>query len=280
MVREVKGQGLIHLLVGDSSRIHCDLLAEALKRDPCLRIVGSTSSSHELLEIATYRTPNVVIISANLDDNPLGGIATMREFHEAFPSIPAITLLDSPKSEIVLDAFRAGARGIFNKHESVESLCKCVRVVYEGQVWASTRELTFALEALASTVKIRAVNAFGTDLLTKREHEVVGCTAEGLTNREIGARLGLSPHTIKNYLLRIFDKLGVSNRVELLRLTLCQGGSGGRLPANPVPAGGGERVSSPGPRSADQGARDSGASWVEFDPHDEGESHALRENFR
>jgi DNA-binding NarL/FixJ family response regulator len=264
MAGDVKGQGPIHLLVGDSSRIHCDLLAEALKRDDYLRIVGSTSSSHELFEIATNQPPDAVIISANIDDDPLGGIATLREFHEAYPSIPAITLLDSPKSETVLDAFRAGARGIFNKQESVESLCKCVRVVYEGQVWASTREVTFALEALACTPKIRAVNAFGMHLLTKREREVVGCTAEGLTNWEIAARLGLSRHTIKNYLLRIFDKLGVSNRVELLHLTLCQAGLGGCLPADSVPAGGGERVSSPGPRSADPRARDSGAAWDEI----------------
>ena len=212
----------IHVLVGDNSRIHSHLLAEALKRDPCLRIVGSASSSQEFLEIATLQSPDVVIVSANLDDDPMGGMTTLREFHEAHPQIPAVILVDSPKREIVLDAFRSGARGIFSKHESLETLCKCVRVVYEGQVWASSREVQFALEALSSAPTIRAINAGGLNLLSRRELEVVHFLAEGLTNREIGARLGLSRHTIKNYLLKIFDKLGVSNRVELLFLTLSQ----------------------------------------------------------
>lgn len=219
---ELHSQGPIHVLVGDNSRIHSHLLAEALKRDPRLQIVGSASSSSEFLDIAARRLPDVVIISANLDDDPLGGMPTLRSFHEAHPQTPAVILLDSPKKEIVLEAFRAGARGIFSKHESLETLCRCVRVVYEGQVWASSREIKFALEALSSAPTIRAINAGGLNLLSRRELQVVHYLAEGLTNREIGARLGLSRHTIKNYLLKIFDKLGVSNRVELLFLTLSQ----------------------------------------------------------
>jgi DNA-binding CsgD family transcriptional regulator len=93
-------------------------------------------------------------------------------------------------------------------------------VVHDGQVWASSSEVKFALEALSSAPTIRAINAAGSNLLSRREMQVVHYLAEGLTNREIGERLGLSRHTIKNYLLKIFDKLGVSNRVELLFLTL------------------------------------------------------------
>jgi len=224
---EPYNQRPIDVLVGDNSRIHSHLLAEALKRDLRLRIVGSASSSQEFLEIARHHNPSVVIISANLDDDPTGGMNTLREFHEIYPQIPAIILVDSPKREIVLDAFRAGARGIFSKHESLETLCKCVRVVHEGQVWANSREVRFALEALSSAPTIRAINAGGLNLLSPRELQVVHYLAEGLTNREIGARLGLSRHTIKNYLLKIFDKLGVSNRVELLFLTLSQPTSAG-----------------------------------------------------
>lgn len=219
---ELHNQGPIHVLVGDNSRIHSHLLADALKRDHRLRIVGSASSSREFLEIGSLHRPDVAIVSASLDDDPVGGMVTLREFHDTHRDIPAIMLLDSSKREIVLDAFRSGARGIFSKHESLETLCKCVRVVYEGQVWASSGELKFALEALSSAPTIRTVNTGGLKLLSRRELQVVHCLAEGLTNREIGSRLGLSRHTIKNYLLKIFDKLGVSNRVELLFLTLSQ----------------------------------------------------------
>jgi DNA-binding CsgD family transcriptional regulator len=81
-------------------------------------------------------------------------------------------------------------------------------------------QVAFAVEALASSPTVRAVDARGLNLLSKREMEVVHSLAEGLTNREIAERLGLSQHTIKNYLFRVFDKLGVSSRVELLFMTL------------------------------------------------------------
>lgn len=217
---ELHSRKPIRVLVVHNSRIHGDLLAQALKSDRRLHIVGSASNSCELLGFATYQLPDTVIISANLDDDPMGGVATLREFHEAHPEIPAVIMLDCPKRESVLEAFRAGARGIFSKDQSLEMLCKCVRVVHEGQIWASSRQVTFALEALSSAPTIRATNTGGLSLLSRRELQVVHYLAEGLSNNEIGERLGLSRHTIKNYLLKIYDKLGVSNRVELLFLTL------------------------------------------------------------
>jgi len=131
-------------------------------------------------------------------------------------------LLDSSKREVIVDAFRSGAKGVFSRHESLETLCKCVRCVHEGQVWADSRQMSYAVEALASSPTVRAVDANGLSLLSKRELEVVHCLTEGMTNKEIAERLGLSQHTIKNYLFRVFDKLGVSNRMELMFLTLSQ----------------------------------------------------------
>jgi two-component system, NarL family, nitrate/nitrite response regulator NarL len=221
---EFYSQSPIQVLVGDTSRINSHLLASALKRDHRLLIIGAASSSREFLESAARQTPDVVIISAHFDDDPLGGMVTLREFHEDHPTIPAVMLLDSPRREVVIDAFRAGARGIFNKHESLKTLCKCVRVVYEGQIWANSCEITFALEALSSAPTSRTMNVGGLNLLSPRELQVVHYLAEGLTNREIGEQLGLSRHTVKNYLLKIFDKLGVSNRVELVFLKLSQPG--------------------------------------------------------
>jgi DNA-binding NarL/FixJ family response regulator len=215
-------QSPIHVLVCDNSRIHSNLLAEALSRDHRLLIVGAASSSQEFFKDARLQTPDVVIISAQLDDDPFGGMAILREFHETHPTIPAVILLDAPRREVVLDAFRAGARGIFNKHESLKMLCKCVRVVFEGQVWAGSSEVIFALEALSSVPTSRCKDVGGLNLLSPRELQIVNYLAEGLTNREIAESVGLSRHTIKNYLMKIFDKLGVSNRVELVFLKLAQ----------------------------------------------------------
>jgi two-component system, NarL family, nitrate/nitrite response regulator NarL len=215
-----KSPSPIRVVLAAEDSIHSRLLADALKHDQCLKIVAVAPNSREFRSIADRTSPEVVILSIHLDDDPKGGIAALREFRNSHPQTPAIIMLDSPRREIVLDAFRAGAQGIFSEHESLESLRKCVRVVFEGQVWATSREVKLALQALASVRSPQALNAGGLNLLTPRERQVVDLLAEGLTNREIGERLDLSRHTIKNYLLKIFDKLGVSNRVELLFLTL------------------------------------------------------------
>jgi DNA-binding CsgD family transcriptional regulator len=159
----------------------------------------------------------------------------IRDLKAARQEMKIVVLLDSSKREVVLDAFRWGASGLFSRHEALETLSKCVRRVYEGQIWASTQQVGFVVDALASAPTVRAVGADGLNLLSKRELEVVRCLADGLTNREIAKRLGLSQHTIKNYLFRVFDKLGVSNRLELLFLTLSQPDAAGLAkPGSPI----------------------------------------------
>lgn len=212
----------IRVLVADDTRIHTQLLADVLKRDTGLHVSSSESGSETLIAAAKTRSCDVLVVSSNLDEQLGRGFEVLRELRSACPEIRAVMLLDSSKSDVVLNAFRAGAKGIFSKHESVDTLCKCVRSVHRGQIWANSQQMALAVEALASSPKIRAVDARGLNLLSKRELEVVRGLSEGLTNREIAERLGLSQHTIKNYLFRLFDKLGVSSRVELLFMTLSQ----------------------------------------------------------
>jgi DNA-binding NarL/FixJ family response regulator len=220
------GEQSIRVLVADDTHIHSQLLADALRRDPALEVVGAVSHLRDLLEAASAADVHVAVISSNLDEEPLRGLQALRELRASRPEFRAIILLDSSKREVVVEAFRAGARGVFSRHESLETLCKCVHRVHEGQIWANSEQFSFAVEALAASPTLRAVGANGLSLLSKREMDVVRCLAEGLTNREIAERLGLSQHTIKNYLFRVFDKLGVSNRLELLFLTLNQPGAG------------------------------------------------------
>jgi len=211
---------VIRVAVADSTYIHTQLLAEALERDPELKVVAAPSV--ELIETATVHNADVCVVSSHLDEDPARGLEVLRKLRVALPKVKAIVLLDSSKREVILEAFQAGARGVFSRHESLETLCKCVRQVHAGQIWANSQQMSFAVEALAATPTVRAVNAKGLNLLSKRELEVVRSLADGLTNREIADRLGLSQHTIKNYLFRVFDKLGVSSRMELLCLTLSQ----------------------------------------------------------
>jgi two-component system nitrate/nitrite response regulator NarL len=210
--------GVIRVVVADDTSIHTQLLAGALERDPGLKVVAAQSTG--LVETARLHNADVGVVSSNLDEDPLRSFEVLRELRAAVPKIKAVVLLESSKREIILEAFQAGAKGVFSRDESLETLCQCVRQVHAGQIWANSQQMSFAVEALASTPVVRAVGANGLSLLSKRELEVVRLLAEGLTNREIAERMVLSQHTVKNYLFRVFDKLGVSSRMELLCLTL------------------------------------------------------------
>ncbi len=105
--------------------------------------------------------------------------------------------------------------------EPFEVLCECIRRVRAGQIWVANRHLHWLVDALAERRSVRLVSAAGNKLLTSRQEEVVGMVGEGMTVPEISSKLHLSRHTVKNHLFRIYDKLGVSNRVELVLYAMC-----------------------------------------------------------
>jgi DNA-binding NarL/FixJ family response regulator len=212
----------IHVLVSDDTRVHTELLADALRRDGSLQVTTSHSGSEGLIGRRDLNDVDVLLLSSTLDEQPGRGFEVVRGLHASHNYVPAVMLLDSTKHDAVLEAFRSGARGVLGRHESVGIFSKCLRRVHEGQIWANSEQIAILTHALASSQSICAVDARGLNLLSKRELEIVGSVAQGLTNQEIAKRLKLSPHTIKNCLFRIFDKLGVSNRVELLLMTMSQ----------------------------------------------------------
>jgi two-component system, NarL family, nitrate/nitrite response regulator NarL len=214
--------GTISVLVADNSPFHTQLLAEALGRDHSLQVISSDLNAASLVAAGRNQRIDVFVLSAFAEDDAQRGCAILHEVREAHPHARAVILLDSSKQDSVLEAFRAGAKGVFDRHASLDMLCKSIRRIHGGQIWANCEQMTLVVEALASAPKVRAVDADGLNLLSRRELEVVRDLAVGLTNREIAQHLGLSQHTVKNHLFRIFDKLGVSSRIELLFLTLSQ----------------------------------------------------------
>jgi len=135
-------------------------------------------------------------------------------------------LLGSYDRDLVANAFRSGAKGLFAFSEyPFRLLCKCIQSVHHGQVWANSEQLQYLIEVVTQVPSLRMVNALGVKLLTPREEQVVALVADGLSNREVAHELCLSEHTIKKYLFRIFDKLGISSRVELVLYAVSHGGA-------------------------------------------------------
>jgi len=220
VTRASKSEKTISLLVADENPMACQLLAGSLARKSNLNVVGAAVCLDEVREVLKRAHPQVAIVSTNLKDGPMSGFELLRNLRITHPETRVILLLDSSERGVVVDAFRAGARGVFCRSQSFQLLCKCIKCVQGGQIWADTDQIQFVVESLAPQAPAEVVNSRGESLLTKREREVVACVADGLSNREIARQLSLSEHTVKNYLFRICDKVGTSGRVELVLYAL------------------------------------------------------------
>jgi len=174
-----------------------------------------TGSSQKIIGELGSHGADVASISEELQDGPEAGIKVLQKAR-ASHGTPAIMLLQSSKPERVLNAFRDGARGVFYRSHSLKSLSKCIQAVHQGQIWASNEDLEHLIKALSHLKPLHLNNSRGTPLLTRREEDVVRLVADGLKNREIAQRLKVKEHSIRNYIYRIFEKLGVSSRVELI----------------------------------------------------------------
>jgi DNA-binding NarL/FixJ family response regulator len=211
------------VLISEPNKMYCDLLKKAfyVVRSR-FQVVASASTTAEILVGIEETRPHVAIVSANLQDGPLTGIRILPEIRRINSDTRTLVALEAPEPDLVIEAFRFGADGVFCRNSPFDLLCKSVEAVSQGQIWASNDELRYVLNAFAKSSKQRKMDSNVEGRMTKREAEVVRLAVEGLSNREIGQQLGLTEHTVKNYLFRVFDKLGVSNRVELVLSCLRQ----------------------------------------------------------
>jgi DNA-binding NarL/FixJ family response regulator len=216
-VKIVRPKNPISVLIADADAMVIALLSSMLNRHPDFRVTASVVNRDLLMQAVRESKTHVALISADLEDGPLSGLTVARELRQLNPGLKVVLLMNRSRPDLVVEALRAGVRGIFSRDQfEPAALVRCVHRVHEGQIWLNTSEMEHVLGALSEVHQLRVTDSEGANLLSNREEEVMRLVAEGLANREIAQELKLSEHTIKNYLFHIFDKLGVSNRVELV----------------------------------------------------------------
>lgn len=204
----------IRVLIADCTHMGSQLLAEALRREGGFNVIGCAATWNEVVA-SMPAAPQVIVLAVNFE-KPGGGLEIPAGM--AGRLCPAVVILvdDGGDSALIVQAFRAGARGVFSRAQSVAEMCKCIACVARGEIWASGEQISQILESLKRSVVPHFSNGDGRSLLSVREQQVVRYLCDGLSNRDIARILGLSEHTIKNHLLRIYAKLGVDSRVEVM----------------------------------------------------------------
>jgi two-component system nitrate/nitrite response regulator NarL len=205
------------VLVALDTPMECRLLQTAMERSrQQFDVVACAVSRRDILDSFSRQNVDVVLINADLEGGRLAGLEVLPEIRAAYHGTPAVVLFDTWQDELILRAFRGGANGVFCRLETeLELLWKCIKAVYEGQVWANSGQLQLLLNALRSDAVVAPARSPGLKSLAVRETQVANLVAEGLPNKEVAVKLGLSEHTVSNYLFRTYNKLGISSRIEL-----------------------------------------------------------------
>ena len=208
---------IVNVLVADSGPIQSQLLVRALKCRKDFQVSAVALDTAAIDEFMQSSAADVILVSSN----HLPDFGLLRWLRVSYPKAASILLAESDDRDLVVNALRAGARGIFLFTQTpFAMLCKCIDCVFRDQIWLNSQQMNYALDALSEVPTLRVVNSTGRSLLTPREEQVVALVADGLTNRGVATELGL---TIKKYLLRIFDKVGISSRVELVLYAMSHG---------------------------------------------------------
>jgi two-component system, NarL family, nitrate/nitrite response regulator NarL len=205
----------IPVFIADRNVMSNQLLAESLGRDSRFD-VATISPAPRILALPPVKQPGVAVISAELDSGPTKGMHLARVLRLRSLDLSIVILLESLEREKVIASFRSGAKGVFCRTESVSELHTCIERVSQGRIWTGRAEAEYLLEAIQSSPNCDGLGDLSK--ITRREGEVVELATQGLSNKQIAERLGLSEHTVKNHLFRIFDKLKVASRIELLFL--------------------------------------------------------------
>jgi DNA-binding NarL/FixJ family response regulator len=197
------------------------LLTADLRRQDNFRVLPCAADTNSIFDCLAEHSPDILLIGTNSREAAVGRLPLLRRIRADHPSTRTIVILSGGGRDLVAELFRAGIKGVFDRADyDLDRLSRCIQCVSVGQVWANSEQLGFLLDVFAGTASLNVVSASGEEILTRREKDVVRLVAEGFSNREIAQQLGLSAHTVKNYLFNIFDKLGISSRAELVMYAL------------------------------------------------------------
>jgi two-component system nitrate/nitrite response regulator NarL len=208
---------VIRVAIADPHSIYRDGLRKLLGAESGFEIVSEASSPSLLLSSMAITRPDIVLISTPFEPSP--GPDVFSVIQVSYPDVKIIVLSTASDQDEFVRNVRLGARGIVQKSTSGTMLIKAIRKVQDGEFWldrSTTAEVVrHFTERRTETAAEPAHNEGRLPSLSRREREIVNLVTHGLRNKELAEKLQISEQTVKNHMHNIFDKLGVSDRLEL-----------------------------------------------------------------
>jgi two-component system, NarL family, nitrate/nitrite response regulator NarL len=206
------GAPAVSIVIADDHTIFREGLRRLLETQPRFRVVGEAGDGAEAVRLVGQLKPDILLLDMAMPRMP--GKQALLALSRASHPVRTIVLTGGIESSDVVESLQLGARGVVLKDAATSLLFKCIQCVADGQYWVGREEVGSLVEFLRREVAVTR-DTERNHRLTPREREVVSAIVAGLSNRDTARQCGISEQTVKHHLTRIFDKLGVANRLEL-----------------------------------------------------------------
>jgi DNA-binding NarL/FixJ family response regulator len=205
----------IRILVVDDHQMFATSLAHALRTEPDLLVVGQAATLQQARAQVVSEAPDVVLLDHRLPDGE--GVAALASLQALRPSVQVVVLTATASERVLVAAMEAGASGFLTKTQQLDDVIAGVRAAAQGESVVSPALLAKLLPQLQRRT------AAGSGSLTEREREILDLLAVGLTNADIGTRLSLSVHTVRNHVANLSAKLGAHSKLEAVVIAVRDG---------------------------------------------------------
>jgi DNA-binding NarL/FixJ family response regulator len=230
---ESEKSGLIRVIVADTQAIFRAGLRKIFALEDDIRVVGQAETLAQTLSAVKKFSADVLIFEAALAQNPVEAVADLLR---QSGQVRVVVVTPSADEELTLELFRRGAHGIVPREVEPELLVECLRKVAVGETWLDPQGIHWVMEAYRNQTS-RPAGARPKVQLTPKETMIVSCVTQGMKNKEIASRVGTTEQVVKNYLRKVYDKLGVADRLELALYCLSHHVvDSSKVPPPPAPA--------------------------------------------